>query len=168
MAAHAVAGVADDPDHEPESESTRNFDAHTLAPVLLRDRPIVEKELGCTIEEVFKDFAEKPLGAASIGQVPSWWCGGQRLRASAHAATAFAHADMPPLCRGLSSLASVTAELPLLCLRDSLGVRCSFGMAVCVMGTRQLTDCSVCALLQFAQHVNHEGSSRGIHRLHVM
>ena len=32
-------------------------------------RGIVESELGCKIEEVFKSFEEEPIGAASIGQV---------------------------------------------------------------------------------------------------
>ena len=32
-------------------------------------RDIVEGELGCKLEEVFAEFPEKPVGAASIGQV---------------------------------------------------------------------------------------------------
>lgn len=32
-------------------------------------RAIIEKELGCKIEDVFDDFTEKPLASASIGQV---------------------------------------------------------------------------------------------------
>ena len=31
-------------------------------------RNIIESELGCPLEDVFATFADKPLGAASIGQ----------------------------------------------------------------------------------------------------